>query len=113
MSTQTIGIPSNAPAIRLLNEDDLYNALIEKDAKIDGHVFFAITSTGIYCRPICPARRPLRKNVRFFQSPDAAERAGYRACKRCHPRRSGTIRPQAWSSEHASTSKRMRMAMFR
>lgn len=72
--------------LRLLTEDDMFNALVERDIRVDGRVFFAITSTGIYCRPVCPARKPLRKNVRFYLTPAAAERAGFRACKRCHPK---------------------------
>lgn len=74
-----------AEPLRLASEDDLFTALIERDARADGRVFYTITSTGIYCRPVCPARKPLRKNVRFFLSTEAAERAGFRACKRCHP----------------------------
>jgi AraC family transcriptional regulator of adaptative response/methylated-DNA-[protein]-cysteine methyltransferase len=72
--------------LRLVTEDDLYQALIERDARVDGRVFYGITSTGIYCRPTCAARKPLRRNVRYFHSPEAAERAGFRACKRCQPR---------------------------
>lgn len=45
----------------------------------------AVTTTGVYCRPGCPARTPLRANVRYFASPAEASAAGYRACKRCHP----------------------------
>lgn len=73
---------------RLLTDDDFYNALIERDMRVEGRVFFAITSTGIYCRPGCPARRPLRKNVRYYLSAAAAEQAGFRACLRCKPKES-------------------------
>jgi AraC family transcriptional regulator of adaptative response/methylated-DNA-[protein]-cysteine methyltransferase len=76
--------PTTMP--RLLTDDDCYNALLARDARVDGRVYFAITSTGIYCRPVCPARKPLRKNVRYYLSADAAERAGFRACKRCRPK---------------------------
>jgi len=72
--------------LRLLTEDDMFAALVDRDIRVDGRVFYAITSTGIYCRPVCPARKPLRKNVRFYLSIAAAERAGYRACRRCHPK---------------------------
>ncbi len=72
--------------VRLLSEDDMFNALVDRDSRVDGRIFYAITSTGIYCRPVCTARKPLRKNVRFYLSTGAAERAGYRACKRCHPK---------------------------
>jgi AraC family transcriptional regulator of adaptative response/methylated-DNA-[protein]-cysteine methyltransferase len=77
---------TSATPPRLLTDDDFYNALVERDVRVDGRVFFAITSTGIYCRPGCPARRPLRKNVRYYLSAEAAERAGFRACLRCHPK---------------------------
>ena len=51
----------------------------------DGRFVYAVTSTGIYCRPSCPSRRPRRDRVRFFDAPDAARAAGFRACKRCKP----------------------------
>lgn len=68
------------------NEEQLWNAVVSKDAGFDGQFVFAVSSTGIYCRPSCPSRRPRRENVSFFQLPEAAEQAGYRACRRCHPR---------------------------
>jgi len=52
---------------------------------MDGEFVFAVRSTGIYCRPSCPARRPSSKHVQFFVAPEAAERAGFRPCRRCHP----------------------------
>jgi AraC family transcriptional regulator of adaptative response / DNA-3-methyladenine glycosylase II len=62
-----------------------YRALASRDARFDGRFFTAVTSTGIYCRPICPAHTPKRENVRFFPSAAAAEAAGFRACLRCKP----------------------------
>ena len=62
-----------------------YRALASRDARFDGRFFTAVTSTGIYCRPICPAQTPKRENVRFFASAAAAEAAGFRACLRCKP----------------------------
>jgi AraC family transcriptional regulator of adaptative response/methylated-DNA-[protein]-cysteine methyltransferase len=62
-----------------------WTAVERRDPAFDGAFVFAVDSTGIYCRPSCPSRRPLRKNVRFFSTPRAAERAGYRACRRCRP----------------------------
>ncbi len=53
---------------------------------LDGEFVFAVSSTGIYCRPSCPSRRPRRDRVSFFSSPETAEQAGFRACLRCHPR---------------------------
>jgi len=66
----------------------LWQAVIERDASKDGRFVFAVSSTGIYCRPSCPSRRPRRERVRFFDTADAAEAAGYRACRRCEPRSS-------------------------
>jgi AraC family transcriptional regulator of adaptative response/methylated-DNA-[protein]-cysteine methyltransferase len=71
---------------RTLNEDACYEAMVQKRASSDGLFFVAVTSTKIYCRPVCPSRTPMRKNVRFYASPDEAEGAGFRACKRCLPR---------------------------
>jgi AraC family transcriptional regulator of adaptative response / DNA-3-methyladenine glycosylase II len=62
-----------------------YRAVRSRDARFDGRFFTAVTSTGIYCRPICPARTPLPQNVRFFARAAAAEAAGFRACRRCRP----------------------------
>jgi AraC family transcriptional regulator, regulatory protein of adaptative response / methylated-DNA-[protein]-cysteine methyltransferase len=62
-----------------------WQALLGRDPAADGCFVAAITSTGIYCRPICPARKPKRENVRFYPTPAAAEAAGFRACKRCRP----------------------------
>lgn len=62
-----------------------WTAVERRDPAFDGAFVFAVDSTGIYCRPSCPARRPLRRNVRFFSAPRAAEREGFRACRRCRP----------------------------
>src|SRR2546430_3873566 len=68
-----------------LDEETCYRAAQSRDARFDGRFFTAVTTTGIYCRPICPARTPLRKNVRFFACAAAAEEAGFRPCRRCRP----------------------------
>jgi AraC family transcriptional regulator, regulatory protein of adaptative response / DNA-3-methyladenine glycosylase II len=65
--------------------DQCYRAVRSKDARFDGWFVTAVTSTGIYCRPSCPAITPKRANVRFMPSAAAAQRAGFRACKRCRP----------------------------
>jgi len=67
-------------------EDQRWNAVIARDAACDGEFVFAVSSTGVYCRPSCAARRPRRENVQFFLRPEQAERAGYRACLRCRPK---------------------------
>jgi AraC family transcriptional regulator, regulatory protein of adaptative response / DNA-3-methyladenine glycosylase II len=68
-----------------MNDDACYRALTARDARFDGVFFIGVTSTGIYCRPICPARPPRRENCRFFTHAAAAERAGFRPCLRCRP----------------------------
>jgi len=65
--------------------EQCYRAVRSKDARFDGWFVTAVTSTGIYCRPSCPALTPKRANVRFLPSAAAAQRAGFRACKRCRP----------------------------
>jgi AraC family transcriptional regulator, regulatory protein of adaptative response / methylated-DNA-[protein]-cysteine methyltransferase len=85
-------IQTNMPAI--MNNPELWNAVLSRDASRDGSFVFAVRSTGIYCRPSCPARRPRKEQVSFFQVPEAAEQAGFRACRRCHPRRAQTPDPQ-------------------
>lgn len=69
----------------------LWRAVVARDARYDGGFVYAVRSTGIYCRPSCPARRPSRELVSFFDSPEAAERKGFRACRRCHPQNGSRI----------------------
>jgi AraC family transcriptional regulator, regulatory protein of adaptative response / DNA-3-methyladenine glycosylase II len=66
-------------------QDTWYRAVQARDARFDGQVFTAVLTTGIYCRPSCPSRTPLRPNVRFYPSAAAAVAAGFRACRRCRP----------------------------
>lgn len=68
-----------------LSDDDRWQIISDKDRRFDGAFVTGVHSTGIYCRPSCPARLPLRKNVRFYATPSDAEAAGLRACKRCSP----------------------------
>ncbi|MGC2195052.1 MAG: bifunctional DNA-binding transcriptional regulator/O6-methylguanine-DNA methyltransferase Ada [Terriglobales bacterium] len=63
-----------------------WEAVVARDASHDGEFFFAVSSTGVYCRPSCPAKRPRRENVTFFRRSEQAEKAGYRACLRCRPK---------------------------
>ena len=69
--------------------DRNWDAVLARDASQDGAFVFAVSSTGVYCRPSCPAKHPRRTNVSFFHRPEEAERAGYRACLRCRPRAIG------------------------
>ncbi len=66
-------------------EDTLWEAVLNRDSAFEGKLFYGVRSTGIYCRPICPSRRPNRNQVCFFQSAQEAEIAGFRPCKRCQP----------------------------
>jgi AraC family transcriptional regulator of adaptative response / DNA-3-methyladenine glycosylase II len=65
--------------------DALYRALVTRDSRFDGRLFVGVRTTGIYCRPICPARTPKRANVTFFPTAAAAQDAGFRPCLRCRP----------------------------
>ncbi|MFH8568229.1 DNA-3-methyladenine glycosylase 2 family protein [Streptomyces sp. NPDC017993] len=67
------------------DDEARYEAVSSRDARFDGEFFFAVVTTGIYCRPSCPAVTPKRVNVRFFPSAAAAQGAGFRACRRCRP----------------------------
>src|ERR1700712_1859102 len=64
-----------------------WQQVLTRDAAADGQFFYGVKSTGIYCKPSCPSRRPERKNVSFSPNPAAAEAAGFRACLRCEPQR--------------------------
>lgn len=75
----------------MIAEREAWNAVLARDASLDGAFVYAVRSTGVFCRPSCPARRPLRGNVEFFASASAARGAGFRACRRCRPER--TISP--------------------
>lgn len=68
-----------------MSSDARYAAILARDARFDGAFVFAVTTTGVYCRPSCPARRPLAANTRFFTTCAAAEAAGFRPCRRCTP----------------------------
>ncbi|MER6567600.1 AlkA N-terminal domain-containing protein [Streptomyces sp. NPDC001093] len=68
-----------------MDEDTRYEAVRSRDGRFDGVFFFAVETTGIYCRPSCPAVTPKRHNVRFFATAAAAQGAGFRACRRCRP----------------------------
>ena len=68
-----------------LSGDQRWRAVLARDRRLDGAFVYAVRSTGIYCRPSCASRRPRRDQVTFFPIPEAAEREGFRACRRCHP----------------------------
>ena len=89
----------NAPD-SLLADDACYLAMQTHDARFDGSFFTAVTSTGIYCRPVCRVKTPMRENCRFFRHAAQAEHAGFRPCLRCRPE----LAPHVinWSTEDAS-----------
>lgn len=84
--TQTAPIPPRVA-------DRFWQATVKRDPGADGIFFLGVRSTGIYCRPSCPARRPLRRNVVFYRTQQEAEREGFRPCRRCRPNQiSGSAR---------------------
>ena len=90
-----------------LDEARCYRALLARDRRFDGRFFTGVLTTGIYCRPVCPARTPRRENVRFFACAAAAESAGFRACRRCRPETApGT---PAWVGSPALVARAMRL----
>ncbi|HYE26105.1 MAG TPA: bifunctional DNA-binding transcriptional regulator/O6-methylguanine-DNA methyltransferase Ada [Clostridia bacterium] len=68
-----------------VNNEQRWQSVLARDRSADGSFYYAVRSTGVYCRPTCPSRRPKRENVTFFATTEAAERAGFRACGRCRP----------------------------
>ena len=78
----------------LWDEARLWQSVLARDVEADGAFVYAVRTTGIYCRPTCPSRRPRREHVTFFALPEAAEQAGFRACRRCHPEQSAIRDPQ-------------------
>jgi AraC family transcriptional regulator, regulatory protein of adaptative response / DNA-3-methyladenine glycosylase II len=84
-----------------------YEAAKSKDARFDGWFFCAVTSTGIYCRPSCPARTPKRENMRFYATAAAAQQAGFRACLRCRP--DATPGSPEWNNRADVVARAMRL----
>ena len=77
---------THAMSTTLVADDRCWQAVLAHDAAADGEFVYAVRTTGVYCRPSCPSRRPKRASVTFFAGPDAAEIAGFRECRRCRPR---------------------------
>lgn len=92
-----------------LDFDRCYRSVTSRDPRFDGWFFTAVTSTGIYCRPSCPALTPKRSNVRFFPSAAAAQRHGFRACKRCQP--DATPGSPRWNGRADVVSRAMRLIL--
>jgi AraC family transcriptional regulator of adaptative response/methylated-DNA-[protein]-cysteine methyltransferase len=82
-------------------EQGRWEAVLGRDARFDGAFVYAVRSTGVYCRPSCPSRRPRREQVLFFSLPRAAEGAGFRSCRRCRPTQVPARDPRAERVERA------------
>jgi AraC family transcriptional regulator of adaptative response/methylated-DNA-[protein]-cysteine methyltransferase len=81
--------------------DQRWQSVVHNDANADGHFVYAVVSTGIFCRPSCKSRRPNRENVQFYELPEAALAAGFRACKRCRPEHINPVDPRLASLRKA------------
>src|SRR6476646_10475261 len=79
-----------------MNDEERWAAVMRRDARADGEFYYSVRTTGVYCRPSCAARLARRENVEFHLTCEAAERAGFRACKRCKPNQAGL------ADEHAA-----------
>jgi AraC family transcriptional regulator of adaptative response / DNA-3-methyladenine glycosylase II len=90
-----------------MDDDQRYHVLASRDARFDGVFVTAVTSTGVYCRPSCPAITPKRANVRFFKTAAAAQQHGFRACKRCRP--DASPGDPEWNIRADTTARAMRL----
>src|SRR5215470_5751287 len=81
------------PTSTSVPDTDAWRAVQRRDKSYDGRFVYAVRSTGVFCKPSCPSRRALRANVEFFSTTAAAERAGFRACRRCRPTEESGINP--------------------
>ena len=82
-------IPARRGGSRYSTDEDRWRAVLRRDREADGAFYYSVDTTGIYCRPVCAARHPRRENVSFHDSWEAAERSGFRACRRCQPKLPG------------------------
>src|SRR5438477_11208479 len=85
MMNMTTAHKARGPERAALQPPDRWTTVLARDASANGTFVYAVSSTGIYCKPSCASRRPRRDRVVFFDAPADAVRAGYRACKRCRP----------------------------
>ena len=101
-----------------MNEAFAWESVLHRDPSADDHILYGVKTTGIYCRPSCPSRRPKRDNVAFFSSSEAAERAGFRACQRCRPNRAksenrAVARARAYIDSHVADLSEERITLER
>ncbi len=87
-------ITHDAHELAAWDEERQWQSVLARDVEADGAFVYAVHTTGVYCRPTCPSRRPRQENVAFFALPEAAEQAGFRACRRCHPEQAVIRDPQ-------------------
>ncbi len=90
-----------------LDHDACYRAITARDARFDGRLFIGVKTTGIYCRPICPARTPLSRNITFYSTAAAAQEAGFRPCLRCRPETAPDL--AAWRGTSNTVSRALRL----
>ena len=90
----------------MTSHETCFQAVLARDPRFDGRFFVAVRTTGVYCRPICPAR-PKRENVEFFKTAQAAEKAGYRPCLRCRPE--AAPGSPAWNGKHATVGRALKL----
>ena len=90
-----------------MDDDACYRAISTRDARFDGRLFTGVKTTGVYCRPVCPARTPKRENVRFFPTAAAAQEAGFRPCLRCRPETSPDL--AAWRGASNTVTRALRL----
>src|SRR2546427_4799495 len=93
---------------RYVSDDDRWNAVVHRDRNADGTFYYSVRTTGVYCRPSCAARRSRRENVQFHASCEEAERAGFRACKRCQP--NGPARTEQYAATVAAACRTIETA---
>jgi AraC family transcriptional regulator of adaptative response / DNA-3-methyladenine glycosylase II len=98
---------TGAKPLGALDPQACYRAIQARDARFDGRFFTAVKTTGIYCRPICPARTPRASNCTFFPSAAAAQAAGYRPCLRCRPEVAPGV--PAWNGTAAAVSRALQL----
>ena len=91
----------------MLDFDICNEARLRRDPQFDGQFFTAVRTTGIYCRPVCPVKQPLTKNVSYYPSAAAAEKGGYRPCLRCRPETAPFC--AAWNGTRTSVERAMRL----
>jgi AraC family transcriptional regulator, regulatory protein of adaptative response / DNA-3-methyladenine glycosylase II len=103
---QLVGNPQVVYSSCMKREDTYYQAMLARDNRFDGKFFVGVKTTGIYCRPICPAK-PKRENVEFFPNHLAAEKAGYRPCMRCRPE--SAPQSPAWIGKSAVVKRAIRV----